>query len=277
MTGQENGKSGKLEYLAWACALVGFSPVLLWLWDGLVQSQQLRDALVVLVSILLVLAVDNKIRLRVPSFSMESMLWLAAAYMGLLGARFLGMWGALAVFVGLSAALVSFGLACLDRRNYAYAVGGSFFAFTILSLFINIFDLPLRILAGKSAAAVLGIFNRSAELLLFKGQSPQIGLMVDGRPYLVATECNGFGIISSCIILSIAFAILRRGISFWRRLAIVVCCALAGFAANAVRITAITLAAPHFGNSHYFLIHEALGYVFFGLALIAAWKISSKL
>lgn len=95
-------------------------------------------------------------------------------------------------------------------------MGGAFYIFTLLSFAIKIFDLPLRILAGKLSAFALSKFNDSVQLFMLKGQDPQIAMNVDGASYLVATECNGFGIISSCLVLSAVFGVFPLGRLYYK-------------------------------------------------------------
>ena len=164
---------------------------------------------------------------------------------------------------GASAFLVSIGLACFDRKRYVYAVGGAFYIFTLLSFAIKIFDLPLRILAGKLSAFALSKFNDSVQLFMLKGQEPQIAMNVDGASYLVATECNGFGIISSCLVLSAVLAFFRSDASIIKKAALITLSGALGYFLNSMRIVSIVAVAPIAGKENYFFWHEAFGYAFF--------------
>ena len=205
---------GWLEYLAWIGAAAGFSPALYWLGKAVVDSQQLRDAFIILVVAGIVMAMEHGISPHKPRFNKNVLAALAAAYAAFFCA---GLFGALAnvmlTLFGVSAFIVSIGFACFDRKRYVLAVGGAFYIFTILSFAIKIFDLPLRVWAGKLSAFVLSKFNDTVQLFLIRGQEPQIAMNVDGASYLVATECNGFGIISSCLVLSAVLAFFRKDAS----------------------------------------------------------------
>ena len=214
--GKPGNKGGWLEAFAWICSVVAFSPALVWLYKNLMQSQQLRDAMIILVCAGMVMAIESDIRPHRPVFTKASFLWLAIAYVLLVLGGFLGMWGVFLTLFGLSAVLVSAGLAFFDRPRYVYAVGGAFYSFTLLSLFMPLFDFPLRVFAGKLSQYILGFFNDTVLLLLMKGEAPQIALKVNDSTFLVATECNGFGIISSCVVLSI-ITVLFRKISWLKR------------------------------------------------------------
>lgn len=52
---------GWLEYLAWIGAAAGFSPALYWLGKAVVDSQQLRDAFIILVVAGIVMAMEHGI------------------------------------------------------------------------------------------------------------------------------------------------------------------------------------------------------------------------
>jgi len=93
----------------------------------------------------------------------------------------------------------------------------------------------------------------------------------------VATECNGFGIISACIVLATVSAMFRKNIGIAKRIAIVVLCAVFAYIANSFRIAAIISAAPVVGRGNYHMMHEAFGYAFFALALVCVWSASRKI
>lgn len=274
--GSRRSGVGFPEIAAWLCLLAAYAPVLYWLLRSLAQSQQLRDAVVVLATALAYFVLEGKINVHGPRPTKLSAVLLACAYVLLITAGCIGIWGAVAAFAGLSVALVSLGLACTNRDRYAYAAGLSFFLLAMLSLFIKLFDMPLRILAGKSAAWGLSLFNKSVLLMGLRGETPQVALMVDGRTYLVASECNGFGIMSACLLLSVVVSVLRRNATWRGRASIAAICVFLGFSANAVRIVCITLAAPLAGAEYYDAVHEFLGYLFFAAALLCACFVSSR-
>ena len=267
--------------LAWICAFAAFFPVAWWLFSHAADSFQLRDALLIMVSAAAVLAVEFRLTPHRPSFGKPSLAFLAAAYAAFFVAPIAvniwgGWWSAMIAVAGFTCVLVSAGAACFDNSRFVYAVGGGFYAFCGLSVFARFFDFPLRLLAGKTAEWFLSLFNKSALLMLYKGHNPQIGLMVDGTPYLVATECNGFGIIGSSIVLSLVLSFFRKDVSWLRKSAAVLSSALIAFAANALRITCIVSVAPLFAKDKYMLVHEFFGYLFFALALLSVWMLSRK-
>lgn len=265
-----------LEIVAWICALVALSPAILWLSRGLVQSGQLREAMIIMVSALLVLAVEYGVKPHRPRFSRSALAWLCGAYAMFFCAQFMGVWGALAILAALSMAIVAAGLACFDKPRYVYAAGGAFYAFTLLSFAIKLIDFPLRVWAGLLASKILSIFDKTSVILAGGGSSPQIAMQVDGNTYLVATECNGFGIISSCFILSVLMAIFLKGLPVWKRFLVPAAAVIFAYLANSMRIAAIIATATYFDKSRYDLIHEFWGYLFFALALISVWMMFGK-
>ena len=266
-----------LEIFAWLCAIIAFAPAFVWLYNALAQSGQLRDAIVILVTALAILSIEYKIRPHKPVFSILSAQWLFFGYVAIFCARYLGIWGVFLSLAGFSSALIALGLACFDKRRYVYAGGVSFYAFTVLSFFTHAFDLPLRVLAGKLSAYILSFFNDSVALLAYGGESAQIALRVGGKSYLVATECNGFGIILGCVVLSVVAVMFRRKISAIKRISIIVVSALFAYIMNSLRIVSIILLASIVGSGNYHIMHETVGYIFFAMSLISVWQFSRKI
>lgn len=274
-------KSGWLEIFAWVCALVAFFPALIWLFRGAVESQQLRDALVIMTSAALVIAIELRIKPHRPAFAKHSLVFLALSYAAFFTAPlFVEVWGgvfsALIIITGLISAIMSLSFACFDRRRYVWALGISFYVFAMLSFLARLFDMPLRVFAGVVSEHILKFFNKSVLLMKFQYDTPQIGLQVDGATYLVATECNGFGIISSSIVLAVILSFFRVKASILSRLGAILLSVFVAFAANALRIVSIVLTAPLFDKSKYMIIHEFYGYFFFAMALIAVWLVSKR-
>ncbi len=264
-----------LEYLAWIGAAAGFSPALYWLGKAVVDSQQLRDAFIILVVAGIVMAMEHGIFPHKPRFNKNVLAALAVAYAAFFCAGLFGVFAnVMLTLFGVSAFIVSIGFACFDRKRYVLAVGGAFYIFTILSFAIKIFDLPLRVWAGKLSAFVLSKFNDTVQLFLIRGQEPQIAMNVDGASYLVATECNGFGIISSCFVLSAVLAFFRSDASIIKKAALIALSGALGYFLNSMRIVSIVAVAPIAGKENYFFWHEAFGYAFFAAALLLVFQIS---
>jgi exosortase/archaeosortase family protein len=91
----------------------------------------------------------------------------------------------------------------------------------------------------------------------------------------VASECNGFGIIGSCVLLSLLLVFSRRLRAF-DKLAVLALAPLLGLFSNALRILIIVLLAPLAGG-YYLTLHEVVGIVVFFSTLVLVWWIVAGL
>ena len=91
----------------------------------------------------------------------------------------------------------------------------------------------------------------------------------------MATECNGFGIIAGCVLLSVVCAIFAKNVSVWKRVGAVALAGIFAYLVNSLRIVAIVSLAPFVSDYHF--MHETFGYIFFASALLAVWAFSRKL
>ena len=89
----------------------------------------------------------------------------------------------------------------------------------------------------------------------------------------VATECNGFGILMSSVVLTLILAIRRRP-SWYTLLALTGLAAVIGLIFNIIRIAAIAAVTLQ-SNIRYSVIHEGLGSVIYLLALAAVYALNS--
>ena len=264
-------KPNLLDVVTWICAAVSFFPFAVWLFDEVSRSRQLSDALLIFACICVAVAMDATVRLHKPKLGRRPLAFLGLAYAAVLISPYCETASMPLGLAGLSLFLMAAGFACIDKPRFVFAAGVAFYAFLMLSLFISAFDMPLRALAGNISVGILKLVNPSAMLVSLPGYPPQIGMIVNSKTYLVAAECNGFGLISSCAVLSVFFATLSKA-PIRGRLLLVILGILAAVVANALRIVAIVTLAPHFRKEHYMVVHEACGYFFFALALLAVWK-----
>jgi exosortase/archaeosortase family protein len=100
-------------------------------------------------------------------------------------------------------------------------------------------------------------------------------LTVGSQVFHVATECNGFGLISSGALLALlAAGISQRG--WLGTLVLVPVAMIIGFVVNLLRILLISLNAPFFPG-HYHAMHEIIGTLslWLGLGVIGAlaWRV----
>jgi exosortase/archaeosortase family protein len=156
-------------------------------------------------------------------------------------------------------------------RQLTRTVAGTLCAFLLLSTFMAPLDWPLRTMAGKWSAYVLELIGQSTELGLFgqAGEPPILVLMVNEQPFHVASECNGFGVIITSLLIALLLAIHRRLNIFDLGLNLLAG-AIIGFMFNIVRIVIIVLLAPSM-MEHYHLMHEIVGGFTYWACLILVW------
>lgn len=156
-------------------------------------------------------------------------------------------------------------------RRITRTTAGTFCAFLLLSLFMQPLDWPLRGLAGKWSAAALDWIGKSVELGLVgaDGGPPKLILWVDKHPFHVASECNGFGVILTSLLIALLLALYRRLGLFDTALNIVTGLTV-GFFFNVLRIVIIVLLAPYMMNQ-YTLMHEIVGTITYWGCLALVW------
>ncbi|PXA03781.1 hypothetical protein DDZ13_10870 [Coraliomargarita sinensis] len=148
---------------------------------------------------------------------------------------------------------------------------GTFCAFLLLSVFVQPLDWPLRGLAGSWSGSALEFLGKSVELGLVgaEGSPPKLILLVEQHPFHVASECNGFGVILTSLLIALLLALYRRLGIFDSALNIIVGLII-GFVFNILRIVIIVLLAPYLMD-HYMLMHEIVGSLTYWGCLILIW------
>ncbi len=160
-----------------------------------------------------------------------------------------------------------------------YVLGGQAFRRTVpllvvvalLILCVLIFpvlDWPLRQMAGVEAAHFLKFLGLASQLAVTTHPDVKLLLLTGTNTFLVATECNGFGLITSSLLLGLIRLLYLRARAWWFLVLLPLCVAVA-FVFNFIRITVIVLLAPRFPN-HYGLLHETAGLIalYSGLGLV---------
>ena len=171
----------------------------------------------------------------------------------------------------LAIASVSFFLFGKYLDRIIYTISGTFCVFLLFSTLLEPLDWPLRGITGQWSAALLGLAKQNVAL-----QFQQTGdgishllLIVNGQTYHVATECNGFGVILTSILISVMLVIFRKR-SYFDCILNIMTGAIVGFAFNIFRIISIVMVAPLMMN-HYHLIHEVIGGIAYWSCLIFVW------
>jgi exosortase/archaeosortase family protein len=255
--------------LSWLLAIALFWKALAWLIQTTVLREQVMHAAIVLGFGLVFLLTDRGQHLRWSlTFGPRAVGFFVAACAAAGAAMLFRQPIFMLAGLGLLAGAVL--LFVLGEAVFRPALGFSlgFAGFTILSVLFPLADWPLRLLAGKSAAWFLSWIGDPVELG-FTAEPVRLILVSQGRPFEVATECNGFGIISGCLLLAILLAFSKR-LRVMDKVLLLALSPLLGLLSNAVRILVIVKLAPMVG-SHYLIMHEIVGIVLFLGTLAFLW------
>lgn len=262
--------------VAWGAVLAVFAPSLIWLGQAAWQTNQLRDAAVVLGFALVFLLREKPGSIQWKfEFSALSMSYLGGACLLAGLATILGWPLAMVIALGLLAGAVLVFLFGEPMSRIAAGLAVAFSGLVALAVVSPWADFPLRVFAGRSAVQVLDLLGLDAQLG-FVGDPAKLILMSGGHPFEVAPECNGFGITSSCILLSLLLAFSRR-LRVFDKVLVVVLAPLVGLFSNALRILIIVLLTPVVGSGGYFFMHEVVGIALFLGTLVLIWWLVSGL
>lgn len=161
-----------------------------------------------------------------------------------------------ASFAGIIAFLFGVG----GVRQFLPALGG-FFVFGLLVGLFPRLDWPLRALAAKHAGSLLAGLGVPVDLALEPGRPAELVLMVGGRMFHVATECNGFGLLTSAMLMATILGFLYR-LPWSSKIGLLMVAAPIAIVCNFLRIAAICWIAPRV-TWPYHVVHEVLGNVFY--------------
>lgn len=250
---------------------VVFWPAARWLATQAFAREQLKQSFLVMVLAGAWIAWEKRRALRLDlQLSNTTLGWFLASYALAGGAILLKT--PILILAGLAAAMGG-------AVNYVY--GGQAFRRTfpllcVFALFIlcvlvfPILDWPLRQMAGIEAARFLKSVGLVSQLVIQPGPEVKLLLVTAQQSFVVATECNGFGLISSSLLLGTILLLYRRA-RWWNYLLLLPTCVALAFVFNFLRISVIVLLAPRFPH-HYSLLHETAGLValYGGLALVWA-------
>ncbi|RKX34276.1 MAG: hypothetical protein DRP71_07685 [Verrucomicrobia bacterium] len=252
-----------------------FLPVFHWLAEQTISRDQIQYSVVILGAALAVTMWRERTTIRFRfKLSRICLGWVAAAY--LLGALaillrqpFPLLVGFLVAFVGAAVFLVGD-----EQLKLSLYLALGFTAFLIIVLVFPLLDLPLRKLAGIQSAYFLHLLGYETQIgLVAENGYPSILLLVNGEIYRVATECNGFGLITSCGLL--AFLVVLTGKeSFVWKLILILSAGMVGYLLNIARIIAICAIVPRFPD-HYMLTHEIIGTATLWLGFGITWWLVS--
>lgn len=252
--------------------LIVYGPLLNWLFRIGFRVEQLSTGgvLVLFVIAVCVRRAWRGLTVR-PRVTNQGMLLLGSAILCLAIVSYLQRWilpFVMASFCLSLAAIISFLMGRAGVRAFAPAFG-AILVFGMLAGMFPTLDWPLRAMAAHYAANLLTSMHVPVELALVVGQAPQLLLKVNGHHFIVATECNGFGLLTSSLILGSSLAFFYRS-SWLHRVGILLLAMPIAIGCNFLRIVSISLLAPRVPVS-YFLVHEACGLLFYYLGLGLIW------
>lgn len=246
-----------------------FWPAIRWLASETFAREQLKQSFFVVVFAGLWIAWDKRHNLRINlQLSNLTLAWLFASY-GLAAAAL--FFKAPLLFLG--------GMVAALGGMVNYVFGGQAFRRTVPLLLVfgllivcvlifPILDWPLRQMAGVEAARFLKFLGLASHLAVAPRPEVKLLLLTGKQTFLVATECNGFGLITSSFLLGMIRLLYRRVALRWFPILLPLCAAVA-FVFNFLRISTIVLLAPYF-PAHYALLHETAGLIalYSGLGLV---------
>jgi exosortase/archaeosortase family protein len=251
--------------------LLVFYPVIAWLLQQTVAQDQLMHGFLVMLFTVALLTLYRRIKITpVLRFTDTAQNLLIMAYAVLVAAIFTKNSLIILASLCLTAASLLYFVFGRENRRLILTSVAAFALFTAFAVALPYLDWPLRRIAGACAAYGLGWTGTEAQLGLYHGSTePMLLLFHEGRPFHVAAECNGFGTLTSVLLMALILLIYRK-LSMSDRLLGLILALLTGFALNTLRIVIIVLLAPIVGADNYMLMHEVVGIVvtYGGLALV---------
>jgi exosortase/archaeosortase family protein len=185
------------------------------------------------------------------------------------------IWGVFSLFVAVCCLLRATGGVLLDKSSQRL-LNSLFIAFTLfgaLLVSLPLLDMPLRIITGKWSAQIFDWLQNDTELgFITKDGMPMLLLVVNGRPFHVAAECNGFGLLGTCVLFTAAFTLYRK-VPILDTFLLLLAAVFLAVVGNLLRIFIIISLAPRVGD-HYMLMHEIVGTIaFYGFLGLLLWLI----
>ncbi len=266
-----NRKDNLLSFLVFGITAIIFYPTTRWLIQTTFDHQQLSYAFFILIFAGLFHFYENKDKLK-PVWQLENRSILLLTFSYSLMALFYFIKILPLIFASYSFALASLIIFVFGKKvsRATAAWIGAFFLFSIMAMFMPYVDWPLRGLAGKNVGWILSLIGYDVGLSLVSHEGiAMLILSVDGKPFNVAAECNGFGALSSSLLLSLLL-ILYMKIRYLDKIILFFISGLIGFLFNILRILIIVILAPKVGDQ-YMLMHEVVGNITLWSCLALVW------
>lgn len=255
--------------------VLSFWPLALWMGRSALAKQQLNTGgVMVLISIAVCLrGAWPRLRVR-PNLNNLGLAMLPVSFVCLwLAGRVQALALPLVVFgfCAALAAMIAFFFGEVGVRTFLPALSGIFVLGVLVGL-SPILDWPLRKTAQEYAGNFLARFGLEVLAGRVDGRPPELLLSVGEKIYIVATECNGFGLLSSSLVLAAILAFSFR-LPWFRKVGLLVFAAPTAILFNMLRIIGICLAVPRI-DLPYAVIHEGIGIAFYAGGLGLVWWVA---
>jgi exosortase/archaeosortase family protein len=249
-----------IPFLIFGVTGIVFFPVINWLTSQTFAHEQLLHAFLVFVLTGSLLVYERRISIKpVYEFTDNAQNILILSYALLVAAIFTRINLVLLAALCLSLVSLLFFVFGDGKRRLILSSVGAFAIFTGFAVMFPVMDWPLRSIAGKWAAYGLQLIGQDVQLGIYNARSePMLMLLNNGRPFHVAAECNGFGMITSSLLMA-AIIVLYRKLSFFDRIGWLGVALVIGLLFNSIRIIIIVILAPMLPDSSYMVMHESVG------------------
>jgi exosortase/archaeosortase family protein len=151
---------------------------------------------------------------------------------------------------------------------------GAFFVFGILVGLVPKLDWPLRTMAARYAGSLLATLGATVKVALVSGRPPELVLAVGKQSFVVATECNRFGLLTSALLVATILMFQYR-LPWVQKLGLLALAVPIAIVCNFLRIVSICLVAPRTALPYGF-VHESLGVCVYFLGLGLIWMIANR-
>ena len=257
-----------------AVTVIAYGPLLGGVWDLGARTTQALNAFVLLgLAFLDALWAVIKAQPFRPVINLHGLFLFGLSCMSLAVASVTGIWPLAVLGLCLDVgALLSFSFGRQGVKSFYPALVG-FGVSVALLVVVPQADESLRLFAGTVSAKVLPVLGIRADMLI--QQDPFQVMLVAERGagvFNVATECNGFGILLSSVVLSLILA-LRRRVPLYGVAVLVGISAVIGLVFNVTRIVVIALTSLQ-TDVPYNVIHEGFGSLVYVLALVVVFALN---
>lgn len=255
-------------------AVIAYGPMVGGVWEAGSRTTQALNAFVLLgVAFWDAFRTASRAHCFKPAINTHGLFLFGLSCLALVAASLTQVWP-LAV-LGLCLNIGALLSLCFGRKGTSafYPALAGFGVMVALLVWVPQLDEWLRLLAGRVSTGILPNLGIRADMVVTADPFQVILVAEKGAGvFSVATECNGFGILVSSIVLALIIALRRR--DSWVSVMLKVgASAIIGLTFNVIRIVAITIATLR-TDVGYGLIHEGMGTVIYLLALAAVYAVS---